>query len=247
MIGDDNRAFPSLAHLEEATLLNRKTIVASLAALQAQGLIVDTKERIGRTKQIPVYQLRYGNSPKNGTVKQSQIFHETVPFLDGNSPKNGTRTRNYPCTNQKELMASPSFQAEAAKLHAAYNEITGSNLRVGIGEYSRERCWFDFIKAGFTEDDLRCVVRHLRREIKESRRQPSCLKFSNLVEHLERFEEDLGMARAKERKAPAPVHQRALNQLRPTVTAVTPNETKVTARPVSELIENLKKAAGMRV
>lgn len=50
------RITPSIAHLVEITGQNRKSIIAHLAQLEAQGFIRDTGERTGLTKQIKVYQ-----------------------------------------------------------------------------------------------------------------------------------------------------------------------------------------------
>lgn len=84
-------AFMSLAALCDATALDRKTVIASIARLIEWGLIEDTGERRGRTGQIPVYRLRmsaelFDNAPfekhsKNGTVPKTV----PVPNLDGNS------------------------------------------------------------------------------------------------------------------------------------------------------------------
>lgn len=58
------RITPSIAHLEEITGQNRKTIIAHIAQLEAQGFIRDTGERTGRTKQIKVYAAGVETVPK---------------------------------------------------------------------------------------------------------------------------------------------------------------------------------------
>lgn len=73
--------FPSLKQLEEDTCQDRKTVIASLKALCQLGLIEDTSERVGTTKQIIVYRLMVGNSPRNGTSSENG----TVPVLESNS------------------------------------------------------------------------------------------------------------------------------------------------------------------
>lgn len=60
---------PSIEHLSEITGQNRKTIIANVAELEESGLIVDTGERTGRTKQIKVYRLAIQTVPK---TEQSQ-------------------------------------------------------------------------------------------------------------------------------------------------------------------------------
>lgn len=57
MCGADLCAFPSIPALAEATELDKKTVQSSLQYLVSIGLIQDTGERRGRTKQIPVYRL----------------------------------------------------------------------------------------------------------------------------------------------------------------------------------------------
>lgn len=62
-------AFPSIAHLEQYTCQDRKTILSNLKKLQQAGFIVDTGDRVGRTGQVIVYRIK---GPKAGTVKESQ-------------------------------------------------------------------------------------------------------------------------------------------------------------------------------
>lgn len=60
-------AYPSIAWLCEFSSLNRKTVVAAVARLEAAGLLSDSGERRGDTKQIKVYRLHFNNT-ENGTV-----------------------------------------------------------------------------------------------------------------------------------------------------------------------------------
>lgn len=107
MCGADLCAYPSVAALAEATEMDRKTVLAGLQHLQEIGLLVDTGERRGRTKQIPVYKLvgveesipdaeqtQNRNSlkdPKNGTVDLNRTENGTV---NTNSAINGTVSGN---------------------------------------------------------------------------------------------------------------------------------------------------------
>lgn len=119
MCGADFTTYPSIAALAEATELDKKTVQASLQHLVEIGLIQDTGERRGRTRQIPVYRLvgieesiedsertqkreHYQkwdrlNKPKNGTVKPNEPENgclqnnQTIPFFPSNDPKNGIR------------------------------------------------------------------------------------------------------------------------------------------------------------
>ena len=111
--GEDHCAYPSMARLVEDTEMDRKTVLKIIDELIEDGLIVDTGERKGRTKQVKVYQLMGVNgretvpttvlfdagnddlnSPNNGTVpttEQFQQFHERVPTIPLKSPNVGTR------------------------------------------------------------------------------------------------------------------------------------------------------------
>ena len=110
---EDHCAFPSMSRLVEDTEMDRKTVLKIIDELIEDGLIVDTGERKGRTKQVKVYQLLGVNgretvpitvlfdaenddlnSPNSGTVpttEQSQQFHERVPTIPLKSPNVGTR------------------------------------------------------------------------------------------------------------------------------------------------------------
>ena len=110
---EDHCAFPSMSRLVEDTEMDRKTVLKIIDELIEDGLIVDTGERKGRTKQVKVYQLLGVNgretvpitvlfdaenddlnSPNSGTVpttEQSQQFYERVPTIPLNSPNVGTR------------------------------------------------------------------------------------------------------------------------------------------------------------
>lgn len=81
--------------------------------------------------------------------------------------------------------------------HRLYVQLTGFQIRL---DAAREHEWFYWVKRGFTADDLRVLVAHLKREIKEGRRMPGCLKFRNLIVNLDYFEEDLAEARALARR-----------------------------------------------
>ena len=54
---DTGRTFPSVAALVAFTGWQRKLVIASLARLAASGMIADTGERIGRTRQVKVWRL----------------------------------------------------------------------------------------------------------------------------------------------------------------------------------------------
>ena len=114
--GEDHCAYPSMARLVGDTEMDRKTVLKIIEELIEDGLIADTGERKGKTKQVKVYQLVGVNGREtvptveplkdekaalkgtnNGTVpttEQFQQFHERVPTI----PLKGTNvgTRNLP-------------------------------------------------------------------------------------------------------------------------------------------------------
>ena len=62
--------------------------------------------------------------------------------------------------------------------------------------FDRERLWHEFLRAGFSAQDLKSVVAYLQKEIRASRRNVGALKLSNLLQ-LDRFEEDLNISKVR--------------------------------------------------
>ena len=88
---------------------------------------------------------------------------------------------------------------EVLKLHQLYCDLTG---QAGMGlRFERERLWFDWVRCGWGEPELRVVVRYLKAGIAEGKRNHGALKFSNLIGQPDRFEEDLFEARRVQRPA----------------------------------------------
>lgn len=56
---EQDAAWPSVAWLVDFTSLDRKTVIASMARLVADGYLHDTGERQGRTTQVKVYRLLF--------------------------------------------------------------------------------------------------------------------------------------------------------------------------------------------
>lgn len=85
-------------------------------------------------------------------------------------------------------------------LHHTYCDITGLGLTL---DANRERGWYDWLKhrpaEPFTEDDLKLVVAHLKKGIREGTRRAQALLFRNLIVSCDHFEEDLAIARAEAR------------------------------------------------
>ncbi|SPL71953.1 helix-turn-helix domain-containing protein [Acinetobacter stercoris] len=106
-------AYPSMTRLVEDTEMDRKTVLKIIDELIEDGLIIDTGERKGKTKQVKVYQLvgvngretvptmaplkaentdlKSTNSGTVPTMEQYQQFHERVPTIPSKSPNVGTR------------------------------------------------------------------------------------------------------------------------------------------------------------
>lgn len=100
------------------------------------------------------------------------------------------------------------------EIHSAYCLATGFKIRLA---YDREHAWYQFIKDGFTKDDLLLVIVWIQNEIKSERRREASLLFRNLIVQLDRFEEDLSMARSHARKPVKTARDHAMEQLRPSV------------------------------
>ncbi|MEL5336771.1 helix-turn-helix domain-containing protein [Serratia nevei] len=100
MCGADHCAFPSIPALAEATELDKKTVQSSLQHLIAIGLIEDTGERRGRTRQIPVYRLvGVEESITDAEHTQKREHYQKRDRLmeqsqKANAPKNGNVTKN---------------------------------------------------------------------------------------------------------------------------------------------------------
>jgi hypothetical protein len=90
-------------------------------------------------------------------------------------------------------MPSPLGPEQISAAHQLYCQLTGQSLHLG---FDRERQWYEWLRAGFTPEDLRRVIAYLQREIREGRRNVGALKLSNLLQP-DRFEEDLNIRRVR--------------------------------------------------
>ncbi len=98
-------------------------------------------------------------------------------------------------------MHSPAVGPEQiAALHQLYCDLTGQRLRLG---FDRERQWYEWLRTGFTPEDLRRVIGYLQREVREGRRNVGALKLSNLLQP-DRFAEDLNIRRVRLHPLPPP-------------------------------------------
>ncbi len=78
-------AYPSIETLSNKTGQDRKTVRQHLIALSEQGIISDTGERVGKTKQIPKYQINIQRLPKMVLLKTTK----TGTVTKAKTPKNG--------------------------------------------------------------------------------------------------------------------------------------------------------------
>jgi len=82
-------------------------------------------------------------------------------------------------------------------LHVQYCEQLRQSFPL---RYHWHRLWLEFIRAEFTIDDLALVLRYLLREVRAGKRNPGALKLTNLLQ-IDRFEEDLVLARLEYKPA----------------------------------------------
>jgi hypothetical protein len=93
-----------------------------------------------------------------------------------------------------------NWPQKVAEIHHLYCELTGQKLTL---RFDRQRLWDEFLRSGFTAEDLRRVVTYLQKEIRKERRNIGALKLSNLLQ-LDRFEEDLHISRVRLNLPPRP-------------------------------------------
>ena len=102
-------------------------------------------------------------------------------------------------------MSSPTPEIVRA-FHAAYVRETGLPISLG---FDRQRAWHELLKLEFGDPpaplavaDLLLVIRYLKAGIARQERNPGCLRFRNLIEQPDYFEEELAMARKVLRPRP---------------------------------------------
>lgn len=135
------------------------------------------------------------------------------------------------------------MQKQIEALHALYCQLSGFNLR--FIPMHHDRFWYAWIKAGFTEDNLRTVIAWIADGIAKERWTPSRMRFSYLIERPEAFAMELAEAQAvsRNKKAPPSPRERAVESLRPTAPNHVHTRLESTARPISEVIAAMRIAA----
>lgn len=140
--------YPSIQRLVKDTGMDRKTIGKWINQMMEDGLISDTGERKGRTKQIRVLQLNIGieqaqkrNSPKNGTCTKNG--HETIPNLDAKrSQKRDTESVIEPVNEPLNTQAAKAACAIGVNDHhiASRYAFEGNVIRLNHNDY---RSWMN--------------------------------------------------------------------------------------------------------
>lgn len=140
--------YPSIQRLVKDTGMDRKTIGKWINQMMEDGLISDTGERKGRTKQIRVLQLNIGieqaqkwNSPKNGTCTKNG--HETIPNLDAKrSQKRDTESVIEPVNEPLNTQAAKAACAIWVNDHhiASRYAFEGNVIRLNHKDY---RSWMN--------------------------------------------------------------------------------------------------------
>lgn len=79
-------------------------------------------------------------------------------------------------------------------LHSEYCRLARAQIALTT---DRAYWWGAWVKRGFVIDDLQLVITAIRNGIKSKRRYPEALKWSNLIQDLDKFEEDLALVKAE--------------------------------------------------
>lgn len=127
-------------------------------------------------------------------------------------------------------MNPPSTQ-DTQLIHKQYRALTGLDVPYSMQTHFMWEAW---LAAGYTEPDLACVVRYIKRRIGEKRREKESLLLRNLIARQGNFAEDLSLCRAESRQYEA----RTKDASKKSVMAATGRTmTEPEARPVVNVME----------
>ncbi|WP_203309785.1 helix-turn-helix domain-containing protein [Sphingomonas beigongshangi] len=125
-------AYPSTAAIAAFGEMDHKTATTALDRLVAAGLIADTGERAGRTKQVKVYQLNLESHP------ESEAFqNRKPPVFEPKAPqKRGTDTVKEPTSpktssSPKKRAVAPSFVPPSDIPEAEWDGYEEMRRRIG--------------------------------------------------------------------------------------------------------------------
>lgn len=119
-------AFPSIAYLSDATGQDRKTVISNIAKLIEWGLIEDTGQRVGATKQVICYRLRKGADLfAEQSQKRNSSKSGTVPKTDGNSPV-------FPPKQSQKRDTEPSLNHQEPSVSGATAPTTAGSASIAL-------------------------------------------------------------------------------------------------------------------
>lgn len=104
---EEDLAWPSIKWLAEFSCLDRKTVIAALDRLEALGLISDSGQRFGQTKQVKGYRLHL-NGTEKGIPKAVPLEAKSTAFSGEEYRKRDTEPVIEPVVEAK---ASPTKRA----------------------------------------------------------------------------------------------------------------------------------------
>ncbi len=184
--GEDHTCYPSMKRLENDTQIERKTVLKIIAELIQDGLIADTGERKGVTKQVKVYKLIGINGRE--TVPKVEQFQQRNSSNNGipNSPNNGTLnsavigTQNLPknlpieSKNKNHWLCSKKLSLEIAQANPEIdtNEIISSTW------FNRELRAFELFNAEKSMCD-ELMIYHFANWLLEAKAKQDRLKNSS--------------------------------------------------------------------
>jgi DNA-binding transcriptional ArsR family regulator len=79
---DTGMAYPSTETIARKTSVSRRSVVEALDLLVEQGWLEDTGKRVGRTKQIKVFRLKWANEQPKDAIAAPLKDAETAPLDD---------------------------------------------------------------------------------------------------------------------------------------------------------------------
>jgi pyocin large subunit-like protein len=119
--------YPSVERIALDAQMNRKTVLAAMAALMAQGILIDTGKRIGRTKSVRILQLvPYASSTEFGTASKQAVRNTTV-----SGPKNGT-AKQYQKRDTEPKAFDPLINQKLLATQGSQSNVTSDAVRLAI-------------------------------------------------------------------------------------------------------------------
>lgn len=141
------------------------------------------------------------------------------------------------------MIQSTPIEAKIQLYISCYEKFTHLRLNYAGVCNPRMQAWMEFVKQ-FTVEDLELVIVWLKELIRKGQRREEALLFRNLIQDPYKFEEDLAMAKAWKRNRPIFTNKdRVVASMHPVVAQVKPSDGKITAKPISQLINEMRQAA----